>query len=103
MTHEQDRPVDLLDHLLRARGVIRQGRQRILDGVERAVATPVQFDVDLRPMGRAIPETMDEHDVRGRARRKPRERAVEIELALHKSRVYRACSPAGAMTVTVGK
>ena len=40
MTNEQDRTVDLLDHLLRAPGVVRQGRQGILHSMERVVTPP---------------------------------------------------------------
>jgi hypothetical protein len=64
MADKQNRSVDLLDHLLRALGVILKGRQRILHGVKRVVTTPVQLDDDLGPMGRATPKAMDEDDAR---------------------------------------
>src|SRR5262249_1195730 len=64
MTDEQDRPVDLPDHLLRALDVVREGRQGILHGVERVVAATLQLDDDLCPMGGATPKAMDEHDAR---------------------------------------
>src|SRR5262249_2219662 len=63
MADEQDRPVDLPDHLSRAFGVVGEGRQRVLHSVERVVAPSVQLDDDLRPMGGATPEAVDKNDV----------------------------------------
>src|SRR5258708_3230667 len=62
MTAKQDRPVDLLDPLPRALGGVREGRQWILQGVQRAVAATVQLDDDFGPMCSAAPKAMHEYD-----------------------------------------
>jgi hypothetical protein len=56
--------VYLLDHLLRARGVVRQEGRRILDGVKQVIAATVESDDDLRPMGGSPSEAVDEHNRR---------------------------------------
>jgi hypothetical protein len=64
VTNEQDRPLDLLEQLLRTLGIVVQGRQGILDGVQRVVAALVQLHDDLGPVGRATPKAMNKHDAR---------------------------------------
>ena len=62
MADQNHGPVDLLDHLAGALGIIGQRGQRIFDRVNVVIAALVQLLDDPGPMGGAAPEAVDEYD-----------------------------------------
>jgi hypothetical protein len=62
--HQQDRSVDLLDHLLGTAGVLGQRGERVFHRVQGPVVATMQLDDHLAPMGGAAPKTVYENDSR---------------------------------------
>jgi hypothetical protein len=64
MSDQQDRSVDLLDHLLGTAGVVGQRGERVLHRVQGPVAATIQFDDHLAPVGGTAPKTVYENNSR---------------------------------------
>jgi hypothetical protein len=62
MANQQNRPIDLLDHLLRTARVVGKRGQRVFDCVQRPLAASIEFDDYFGPVSGAAPEAMHKND-----------------------------------------